>query len=143
MGLWQRILRRFRRVPDLFNLVVEPAYAIKASPSNPYFQAIERLARDSGFLGLFIVGAEGVLRPGQDPALPTRRACLMLDVYPNPAAVEGRSVADYARGQNPRRVPRASLVLEDESELFLWFEGKQARVSGAALGDAAAGGRDR
>ena len=57
----------------------------------------------------------------------------MLDVYPNPAAVEGRSVADYADGAAPRRIPRASLVLDDESELFLWFEGKRARVGGGAL----------
>ncbi len=134
MGLWGRILASFRRrPPGLFNLVIEPAYAIKASPRNPYFQGIERVARDAGFLGSFVVEADGTLRPGTDESLPTRQARLTLDVYPNPAAVEGRSVADYANAEAPRRVPRATLVLDDGSELFLWFEGKRTRVAGAAL----------
>ena len=134
MGLWGRVLASFRRRPsDLFNLVIEPAYAIKASPRNPYFQGIERLARDAGFLGTFVVGAGGTLRQGRDEALAARHARLMLDVYPNPAAVEGRSVADYADAAGPRRIPRATLVLDDDTELFLWFEGKRPRVGGAAL----------
>ncbi len=134
MSLWRRLEEVFRRrPPDLFNLVIEPAYAIKASPGNPYFQGIERLARDAGLLGEFVVEAEGTLRQGRGEGLPTLHARLMLDVYPNPAAVEGRSVADYAEGDGPRRVPRARLVLDDESDLFLWFEGKRARVAGPAL----------
>ncbi len=134
MGVWQRLLAVVRRKPPvLFNLVIEPAYAIKASPRNPYFQGIERLARDAGFLGNFVVEADGTLRPGTAAALPTRHARLMLDVYPNPAAVEGRSVANYANAEGRRRVPRATLVLDDESELFLWFEGTRTRVAGAAL----------
>jgi len=134
VGVWQWVRRLCRRSPaDLFNLVVEPAYAIKASSRNPYFQGIERLARDAGLLGEFVVEAGGTLRQGRAEGLPTRSARLMLDVYPNPAAVEGRSVADYAEGDGPRRVPRATLVLDDESELFLWFEGKRARVAGPAL----------
>jgi len=134
LGLWHRFLSWVRpKPPKLFNLVIEPAYALKASPRNPYFQGIERLARDTGALGAFVVQADGVVRLGRDEALPTRHARLMLDVYPNPAAIEGRSVADYANAEAPRRIPRATLVLDDESELFLWFEGRRARVAGAAL----------
>ncbi len=134
MSAWQRFARLFRRTPtELFNLVVEPAYAIKASRGNPYFKALERLARDAGFLGAFVVDAEGGIRPGRNEALPTRQARLSLDVYPNPAAIEGRSVSDYEDPGPSRRVPRATLALDDDSELFLWFDGKQARVAGAAL----------
>ncbi len=134
MGLLGRLLTLFRRRPaQLFNLVVEPAYAIKASRENPYFKALERQARDTGFLGSFVVDAEGAIRPGRNEALPTRHARLSLDVYPNPAAIEGRTVASYDEPASVRRVPRATLTLDDDSELFLWFDGKQARVAGPAL----------
>ena len=135
MGVWGRIVASLRRKPPgLFNLAVEPAYAIKASRDNPYFRGLERLAREGGFLGEFVVEADGALRPGSQEGLPSRQARLMLDVYPNPAAVEGRAVANYEEPAAPRRVPRATLVLDDDSELLLWFEGRRARVAGAALG---------
>ena len=134
MSLWERLRRRLRRRPDLFNLVIETAYAIKASVRNPYFQALERLARDAGFLGAFLSDADGVLRPGTSKALPTRLARLLLDVYPNPAAIEGRSVSDYAAGDSTRRVAKVTLDLDDGSELLLWFENGRGHVAGPALG---------
>ena len=148
MSLWERLRRRLRRRPDLFNLVIEPAYAIKASPRNPYFQALERLARDAGFLGACVSDADGALRPGTNNAIPTRHARLLLDVYPNPAAIEGRSVSDYAAhrqaqgvvslsnhaGDSTRRVAKVTLDLDDGSELLLWFENGRAHVAGLALG---------
>lgn len=137
VGVWQWVRRLCRRSPaDLFNLVVEPAYAIKASARNPYFQGLERLARDAGLLGSFVVEGEGTLRAGSREGLPTRHARLMLDVYPNPAAVEGRAVSNYGEPHAPRRVPRATLVLDDDSELLLWFEGTRARVAGEAIHNA-------
>ena len=137
MGLWGRILASFRRKPpDRFNLVIEPAYAIKASVRNPYFQALERVARDAGFLGTFVSDADGALRQGTNNAVPTRLARLLLDVYPNPAAIEGRSVSDYAARDSTRRVAKVTLDLDDGSELLLWFENGRAHVAGPALGGA-------
>ena len=72
MSVWQSLRRRLRRRPDLFNLTIEPAYAIKASARNPYFQALERVARETGFLGSFVCDADGALRQGTSEALPTR-----------------------------------------------------------------------
>jgi len=119
LRIWRRLRERFRRRKDLFNLQVEPAYAIKASARVPYFVALERVARQAGFLGTFIVDEEGRLRPGRNEALATRQARLTLDVYPNPAAIEGRTVADYDDHSAPRRTPRVGLVLENEEELYL------------------------
>lgn len=134
MRIWQWIGERFRRKPrDLFNLIIEPGYAIKTSPANPYFRGIERLARQAGFLGSFVVRCDGVLRAGSNELLPTRRAILHLDVYPNPAAIEGRSISDYESPGSARRTPRATLVLDDDTELFLWLEGQHAWVAGSAV----------
>jgi len=129
---WLRGL--FRREADLFHLEIEATYAIRASRRNPYFQALERQARDAGFLGGFVVGQDGRLRPGPPrEGLDRLHATLALDVYPNPAAVESRSVVDYDAADLPRRQPRARVVLDDDSELFLWLDGKTLRVSGEAL----------
>ena len=133
MGIWQRLLTSFRRRADLFNLEVEPAYAIKASVRNPYFQALERSAREAGFLGSFIVDEAGNLRPGAHPSLQTRHASLTLDIYPNPAAVEGRSIGSYESPDTPRRVPRATLILDDDTELFLSAADGHVRVAGPAI----------
>ena len=119
MGLLTRLADRFRRNPPRYNLHIRPAFAIKASAHNPYFQNLERAARAAGCLGEFIVFADGRLRPGTHPALETRTATLALDVYPNPAALEGRTVADYASPAGPRRTPRITLVLADDTELYL------------------------
>jgi len=138
MGIWGWLRRRFpTSEPPLFNLVIQPAYVIKASPANPYFKALEQQARDTGFLGTFVVHSDGRLRPGTNNRLPTLNARLQLDVYPNPAAIEGRAVPDYADHRSPRRVPRATLLLDDDSELFLWFEGTTPRVAGRAVDQAA------
>jgi len=129
MGIWQWLRERMsRRAPGRFNLVIEPGYAIKASRQNAYFKGLERLARESGFLGEFVVDAEGWLRPGSQEGLPTRHARLVLDVYPNPAAIEGRGVGDYDRPTARRRVPSATLELDD-GELFLSFHDGRPRVS--------------
>jgi hypothetical protein len=133
LGIWQRLRAWLRPGADLFNLEVEPAYAIKASVRNPYFQSLERAARDAGCLGAFIVDDQGRLRQGSRERLATRRAQLFLDVYPNPAAIEARTVADPKEPRAPRRVPRATLVLDDDSELFLWFDGGSPRVAGPGL----------
>ncbi len=126
MSIWQRLRDRLRPRRDRFNLHVEPHYEIKASARNPYFQALEQKARDAGYLGQFIVDEQGRLRPGSSDKLETKKAILSLDAYPNPAAIEGRAVADYAtpegnlaRVSSARRQPRVTLVLEDDSELFL------------------------
>jgi len=130
----QWIGRFFRHKPrELFNLIIEPGYAIKASAANPYFRGIERLAREVGFLGSFVADCNGLLRAGSNDLLPTRRATLHLDVYPNPAAIEGRSTRDYESPVNERRVPRATLVLDDDTELLLWVEGERVRVAGGAI----------
>ena len=140
MTLFRGILERLRsllgRPPDLFNLHVEPTYAIKASRSNPYFQALEAKAREAGFLGDFVVDAEGRLRPGSAEGIAARKATLALDVYPNPAAIEGRTVASYDDPDAPRRGPRATLVLDDGSEVFLQRDGTVLRAAGDALDEA-------
>jgi len=120
----------------LFNLEVQAAYAVKASVGNPYFQALERAAREGGYLGAFVVDESGRLRPGRRDALETKHARLVLDVYPNPAAIEGRTVPDYDSPSAPRRAPRATLVLEEDEELFLWSSSDGLRVAGPPLGDA-------
>jgi hypothetical protein len=134
LGFFERLRARFRRKADLFNLQIEPAYAIKASARSPYFQALERAARSAGYLGTFIVDETGSLRPGCNEALQTRRARLVLDVYPNPAAIEGRTVADYDNPASPRRTPRATLLLDDDSELSLWLRAAALRIDGPAMG---------
>lgn len=118
MGLWQRLLRAWRR-RDRFNLHIEPGYTVKASRHKPYFQALERRAREHGYLGDFVVDDQGRLRPGSRKGLETKHATLSLDVYPNPAAIEGRTVADYDHPDGPRRAARAMIVLDDDSELFV------------------------
>jgi len=134
LRIWEWIGRFFRDRPrDLFNLIIEPGYAIKASAANPYFRGLERLAREAGVLGSFVADCKGLLRAGSNTLLPTRRATLHLDVYPNPAAIEGRSTRDYGSSGSARRVPRATLVLEDDTELFLWTEGPRVRVAGSAV----------
>ena len=132
-GILSRLRGLLGREPGLFALHIEPSYAIKASPRNPYFQALEAKARASGFLGSFLVDVEGRLRPGSNDALPALSATLALDVYPNPAVIEGRSVTDFEDGDAPRRSPRATLLLVDATELFLWRDGDRLRVAGAAL----------
>jgi hypothetical protein len=133
LGIWRRLLARFRQAPELFNLQIEPGYAIKASARSPYFQAIERAAREGGYLGAFVADQDGRLRPGTQEALPTLHATLALDVYPNPAAIEGRTVVDYDDPHAPRRAPRAIVALDDGSELFLWHASDGLRIAGAAL----------
>ena len=133
MRIWQRLLARFRRKPDLFNLQIEPAYSIKASARNPYFQALERSARLAGYLGNFIVDIDGKLRPGTGEALESRRARLILDVYPNPAAIEGRTVVNYESPDGPRRMPPATLVLDNDEELHLRPAADGLRVEGPGL----------
>ena len=96
----------------------------------------EEKAREAGFLGEFVVDREGWLRPGASASLETKHATLALDVYPNPAVIEGRTVADYEVPDGPRRQPRATLVLDDETELFLWREGGRLRVPGPAVDEA-------
>ena len=72
--------------------------------------------------------------------LTTKHARLFLDVYPNPAAIEGRTVVDYEDSTAPRRSPRATLELDDGAELFLWPDSDGLRVAGPALeSDGAAG----
>ena len=125
LSIWQRLRDRLRPRRDRFNLTVEPHYEIKASVRNPYFQRLERKAREVGCLGEFVVDEQGRLRPGTRQTLLTKKALLTLDVYPNPAAIEGRTIADYATPQgdpaqpSARRRPRLALVLEDDSQLFL------------------------
>ena len=143
LSILQRLRGWLRPAKKLFNLQIEPAYAIKASVGNPYFQTLERTAREIGYLGVFVVDAEGRLRPGSRDSLATRRARLTLDVYPNPAAIEGRSVANYDDPQAPRRVPKATLVLDDESELLLWSADGGPRVAGSALEQPAPNDRRR
>ena len=133
LGILARLRGLFGREPAVLNLHVEPAYAIKASGTNPYFEVLEEKAREAGFLGEFVVDREGWLRPGASASLETKHATLALDVYPNPAVIEGRTVADYEVPDGPRRQPRATLVLDDESELFLWREGGRLRVTGDAV----------
>jgi hypothetical protein len=133
LGIWQRVRGRFSKQKDLFNLQIDPAYAIKASRTNPYFQALERAAREAGYLGIFIVDAGGCLRPGSHQGLTTRHAALTLDIYPNAAALEGRTVANYDTPGAPRRVPKATLALDDDSELLLWMEGGSTRVGGPGI----------
>jgi len=133
VGFLARLKALFRRTQPLFNLEIAPAYAIKASRQNPYFQALERAADQSGVFGDFVVHEDGLLRRGRDERLPTRRAELYLDAYPNPAALEGRTVANYDRPGAPRRQPRLTLELDDETELFLNFEPEGMRVNGPAL----------
>ena len=119
LGILQRLRQLVRRRRDLFNIEIEPAYAIKASAENPYFQALEHAARQAGYLGHFVVDDQKRLRPGTNPALETRHARLTLDAYPNPAGIEGRTVADYDDPAAPRRTPRVTIVLDDAAELFL------------------------
>ena len=137
-GLGERLRRLFSGRGDRLNLRVEPAYAIKASRTNPYFQALERRAREEGFLGEFVVDEEGWLRPGKREGLETVEATLALDVYPNPAAVERRTIADYEDPGQRRRPPRATLVLADGSEIFLRRDGDRLQAIGSALDTAAA-----
>lgn len=132
-GILARLLGLLGREPDLFALHIEPSYAIKVSLRNPYFQALEAKARAAGFLGSFLVDGEGRLRPGSNGALPALAATLALDVYPNPAVIEQRSVTDFEDGDAPRRSPRATLVLADATELFLWRDGDTLRVAGPAF----------
>jgi len=139
LGIWQRLSAWLRGRKERFNLEIEPAYAIKMSARNPYFQGLERTAREAGCLGAFVVDDQGWLRQGSRSPLPTRRAQLFLDVYPNPAALEARTIGDYDYPRAPRRVPRATLVLDDGSELFLWFERRGPRVVGPAVEQDAAG----
>ncbi|MFW6107449.1 MAG: hypothetical protein ACOC8A_02040 [bacterium] len=131
MGIWQWARRHFRRRADRYNLRVEPHFAIKASARKPYFRELEAAARRAGVLGSFVVDEEGRLRPGTRSGLPTLRARLSLDVYPNPAALEGRTVFDFDHPDRPRRPPRLSLRLEDETELFLSRTEGELRVAGA------------
>ncbi len=145
MGLIRRILDRLRPHRDRFNLRIEPHYAIKASRGDPYFQKLERQAREGGYVGEFIVDDSGRLRPGRRERLETRHGLLTLDAYPNPAAIERRTVGDYddpyqalptsvrrpSAGLVPasapraesakasRRHPRATVVLKDDTEVFL------------------------
>jgi len=133
LGIFQRLLARFRRKPDLFNLQIEPAYSVKASGRNPYFQALERVARQAGYLGNFIVDADGKLRPGTGEALETRHARLILDVYPNPAAIESRTVVNYDSPDGPRRIPPATLALDNDEELYLRPVSGGLRVEGPCL----------
>ncbi len=136
MGLWHLLLSRLRRKPDLFNLQIEPAYFVKASARNPYFQALERTARQAGYLGSFIVDGDGRLRPGTGKALEVRHARLILDVYPNPAAIESRSVVNYDSPDGPRRMPPATLVLDNDEELYVRPVSGGLRVEGPALAQA-------
>ncbi len=138
LGIVARLRALLGRERGLFNLAIEPTWAIRASRTVPYFQALEQRARDAGFLGAFIVGPDGCLRPGSDPSLETRHATLALDVYPTPAAIEARSITDYDEPDAPRRQPRATLVLDDDRELLLWRDGDRLRVAGEPL----AGARD-
>ena len=133
MGVLDRLKALFRRGRPLFNLRISPAYGIKASRQNPYFQALERSAAALGLFGDFVVEEDGLLRKGHDERLPTRSAELYLDAYPNPAALEGRTVANYDDPTAPRRRPRLALEMDDETELFVVFEGQRLRVSGPAL----------
>jgi len=132
-GWGERLRRLFGGRGDRLNLRVEAAYAIKASRDNPYFQALEQRAREEGFLGEFVVDEEGWLRPGRREGLETVEATLALDVYPNPAAVERRTIADYEDTGQRRRPPRATLVLADGSEIFLRRDGDRLQASGPAL----------
>ena len=133
MSILQRLRAFLARQPHLFNLQIEPRYVIRASGRNPYFQALERRAREAGYLGSFVVDAEGRLRLGVGEGLETLRATLALDVYPNPAVIEGRTVVDYDAADAGRRAPRATLVLDDDTELFLWPDGHGLRVAGEAV----------
>ena len=133
MGVLDRLKALFRRGRPLFNLRISPAYGIKASRQNPYFQALERSAAALGLFGDFVVEEDGLLRKGRDERLPTRTAELYLDAYPNPAALEGRTVANYDEPTAPRRHPRLTLEMDDDTELFVVFEGQKMRVSGPAL----------
>lgn len=135
MGIWQRIRRHLSGVRPLFNLQIEPAYAIKASVSNPYFQSLQRVAQEAGYLGAFVVFSDGSLETGARAALETRHAQLTLDTYPNPAAIEGRTVSNYADARADRRVPRATVVLDDDSELFVCVADGALRASGPAVED--------
>jgi len=125
MSVWQRVRERLRRQKDRYNLHVAVRFAIRASSGNPYFQALEQAARRAGCVGDFVVDAQGRLRPGTRHGLATKRATLHLDTYPNPAAIEGRTIADYptpdGEPEQPsaRRRPRVVIALDDDSELFL------------------------
>jgi len=138
LGVLSRVRRLFGRRSVRVNLRVEPTYAVKASRTNPYFEALERRAREEGFLGEFVVDEEGWLRPGKREGLETVEATLALDVYPNPAAVERRTIADYEDPVQRRRPPRATLVLADGSEIFLRRDGDRLQAIGSALDTAAA-----
>ena len=133
MSILRRVKSLFARQPHLFNLQIQHRYVITASARNPYFQALEARAREEGFLGKFVVDAEGRLCPGTQQRLETLRGTLALDVYPSPAVIEGRTVTNYAASDSGRRVPRATLVLEDDTELFLWRDGEGLRVTGDAV----------
>jgi len=135
VGFLRRLARYLRPPRDRYNLHIQPHYEIKASARNPYFQALEAKARATGYLGEFVVEEEdGTLRPGTNEAVETRHALLSLDAYPNPAAIEGRTVADYATPEGDavqpggRRTPRLTVVLDDESELFIRRTGDVLRV---------------
>jgi hypothetical protein len=145
VGLIRRVIDRLRPRRDRFNLRIEPHYAIKASRGDPYFQKLEDQAREGGYLGAFVVDETGRLRPGRKERLETRSGLLTLDAYPNPAAIEGRTVGDYddpyqalptsvrrpsaglvpasapraESAQARRRQPRATVLLEDDTEVFL------------------------
>lgn len=136
MGILGRLRGLLGREPELFNLRIQPAYAIKASRNNPYFQALEHQAREAGFFGDFVVEHDGALRAGESPTLETRGATLTLDVYPAPAVIEGRRITDYEAADGPRRQPRAALALDGGGELLLWRDGDRLRVAGEAIGRA-------
>jgi hypothetical protein len=135
VSLLSRLRTALRRTPDIANLVVEPAYVIRASARNPYFQSLEQRAREAGWLGSFVVDAEGRLRTGERSGLPTLRGRLSLDVFPNPAAIEGRTVSDYDAPEGPRRRARATVVLDDDRELYIQPWEGTLRAEGAALDD--------
>ena len=135
MSLLSRLRVALRRTPDIANLEVEPAYVIRASARNPYFQSLEQRAREAGWLGSFIVDAEGRLRPGQRSGLPALRGRLNLDVYPNPAAIEGRTLSDYDTADGRRRPARATVVLDDDRELYVQRDEGALCAESTALDD--------
>ena len=48
LGIVARLRALLGRERGLFNLAIEPTWAIRASRTVPYFQALEQRARDEG-----------------------------------------------------------------------------------------------
>lgn len=118
-----------RRDPPVMNLTVEVRYTVAASKQQKYFTDLEKKAAERGLVGELFVTKQGYVKPGSRPGLPEQKAILLLDEYPNPSAVEGRRLPDYAGAHGARVLPpKARISCSDGRTRWLVWEDDRLKL---------------